>query len=66
MLGVFKPADISEGNYDSGFARRAFDIAVDAIARIAGDLDQTYLTSSINRFPRSLLAEMLVHRGRSA
>lgn len=63
-LGFHAPAlDIPEGAYDGATVTRAFDVAVDAIARIAGDLDHTYLTSKINRFPRSLLAQMLVHRG---
>ena len=54
---------ISDGAYDGASVMRAFDVAVDAIARIAGDLDETYLTGVTNRFPRSLLAGMLVHRG---
>ncbi|SMX36728.1 hypothetical protein [Maliponia aquimaris] len=63
-LGFHAPAlEIPEGAYDAATVTRAFDVAVDAIARIAGDLDHTYLTSNINRFPRSLLAQMLVHRG---
>lgn len=63
-LGFHAPAlEIPEGAYDAATVTRAFDVAVDAIARITEDLDNTYLTSNINRFPRSLLAQMLVHRG---
>lgn len=63
-LGFHAPAlDIAEGNYTGESVKRAFDVAVDAIARIAGDMDKTHITGTINRFPRSLLAAMLVHRG---
>ncbi|MBV7393590.1 hypothetical protein [Mameliella sediminis] len=63
-LGFHAPRlEIGEGNYTAATVSRAFDIAVDAMARIAGDLDHTHLGTPINRFPRSLMAEMLVHRG---
>jgi ATP-dependent protease ClpP protease subunit len=63
-IGFHAPAlNIADGTYQADSVKLAFDVAVDAIARIAGDLDETYLTGAINRFPRSLLAAMLVHRG---
>ncbi len=64
QVGFHAPAlSISEGVYDRGSVERAFDVAVDAIARIAGDMNVKLPESQANRFPRSLLAQMLVHRG---
>lgn len=63
-LGFHAPAlNIADGAYDAGAVTQAFDVAVNAIARITGDLDEIYVSSSANKFPRSLLAQMLVHRG---
>lgn len=63
-LGFHAPAlVVGEGSYDAPTVVKAFDVAIDAVARIAGDLDVVHLGGQVNRFPRSLLAQMLRHRG---
>ncbi|MBN7785241.1 hypothetical protein JYP51_09940 [Ponticoccus gilvus] len=63
-IGFHAPAlEVADGDYDAGSVKAAFGVAVEAIARIAGDLDTVPHSSTVNRFPRSLLAEMLKHKG---
>ena len=63
-VGFHAPAlNISGGNYDAGAVESAFEVAINAIARIAGDLDAFHTEGRTNRFPRSLLAQMLRHKG---
>lgn len=63
-LGFHAPSlEIPDGSYNKATVTRAFDLAIDAIARIARDLDQPNAMTGVNRFPRSLMAAMLRHRG---
>ncbi|WP_323770055.1 hypothetical protein [Antarctobacter sp.] len=64
-LGFHAPdLEVPERSYDRATVTKAFDLAIDAIARIAKDLDEANSMSRVNKFPRSLLAEMLRHKGK--